>query len=303
MVFWSSFTKKVKQAVSQVSFDLLKNRVQAVEQTNQAQDTKINANTSNIAQLTTTTNQHTQSINTNNANINTLDNKVDSVITGLQNGNIVNYAGNWNSTTTFKLAQAVTYNGDWFVSNQDNNRNHQPSRTSSTYWVYISAPTVDLTPYLTIDNAISTYATINTVNGLDTRLLSAEQTLSTNSTNIVNLNNTKADKSYVDSLITYSTAYQLSSRLTWIKTKNENNRNWKWTGRLDNSIVPQKLINIEFELRGYDFSLTNQWYESIKYGWYKTPFYIIIWIESPDSQLDDYNLITRNTYIRFVSNR
>lgn len=205
MVFWSSFSKKIKQAVSQISFDALKRKVETIEsdyatktytdQQNTAQNTKIATNTSNIT--------------TNTNNINTLDTKVDGVISGLQNGNIVNYAGTWNSTTTFKLAQAVTHNGDWYVSTQNNNRNNQPSRTSSTYWVYISAPTVDLTPYLTKTTADSTYATISTTNNLNTRLSTAETTLGQNSTNIVNLNQTKADKSYVDdrTIIKYWAAF------------------------------------------------------------------------------------------------
>lgn len=174
MVFWSSFSKKIKQAVSQVSFDALKRRVETIEsdyatktyadQQNQAQDTKINNNTSNITQLQTTTSQQTQLINTNKSNIstntnsiNTLDTKVDGVISGLQNGNIVNYAGEYNSSTNYKLAQAVTLSGEWFVSKQNNNQGHTPTKTNNQYWVYISAPTVDLTTYLTKTEANNTY--------------------------------------------------------------------------------------------------------------------------------------------------
>ena len=202
MVFWSSFAKKVKQAVSQAAFDLLKNRVNNVETENQNQDTKINANQQNITQLTNTTNQHTQLINTNKTNISnnynsitTLDNKVNSVITGLQNGNIVNYAGNYSASTTYHLAQAITYNGDWFVSNQDNNVGHTPSKTSSTYWVYISAPTVDLTQYLTISSANATYATQNELNGFESNTTT---TLNNLDSRINNLQSAKADLSYLN---------------------------------------------------------------------------------------------------------
>lgn len=306
MVFWSSFSKKIKQAVSQISFDALKRRVETIEtdyatktytdQQNTAQDTKINANTSNI---------------TNNANnINTLDTKVDGVISGLQTGNIVNYAGTWNSTTTFKLAQAVTHNGDWYVSTQNNNRNNQPSRTNSTYWVYISAPTVDLTPYLTKSSADSKYATISTVNQQRTlidnnssQISNLSSRVSTNSSNISSLQSSKASTSYVDGLIVFSNWDQLYNRLYWLNTSNDNNRNWKFVGRLDNNIVPQNLIDIQFELRGYDYGLTQQWYELISYGWYKTPFYTIVWFHSPQSQLNDYDLISKATYFRFVSRR
>ena len=201
MVFWSSWAKKVRESVSKLTFDKLKNRVDTIENVNQTQDTKINNNTNNITQLQSTTTQHTQSINTNTSNISNnsnkitnVDNKVDSVIQGLQNGHIINYAGEWNSTTNYNIAQAVTYGGDWFVSNQNNNVGHTPTKTINAYWVYISAPNVDLTPYLTIDNATATYATISTVNGLDTRI-------NTNQNNISSLQTSKADKTQLDNYI------------------------------------------------------------------------------------------------------
>lgn len=237
MVFWSSFSKKIKQAVSQIAFDLLKKRVDKIE-TNYVDKTTNNTfrstekfqtismqNKANkdVLRFVVNTDYSYSTIdggsgsgiyiknlkdptNPDNATnkgyvdglFNPLNTKVDSVIRGLQNGNIVNYRGEYTNSTTYNLAEAVTLNGEWFVSNQDNNLNHTPSKTSSTYWIYISAPTVDLTPYLTKNEASSTYATINTTNGINTRLTTAEQTLSTNSTNIVNLNNTKANKNYVD---------------------------------------------------------------------------------------------------------
>lgn len=49
-------------------------------------DTQINTNTQNI-----TTN--TNNITTNTRNLNDLDTKVDGVINGLQNGNLINYTG------------------------------------------------------------------------------------------------------------------------------------------------------------------------------------------------------------------
>lgn len=269
MVFWSSFAKKIKQSVSQISFDALKNRVNNIENkyvkkdesntltqtntfTNQTNfksriefrnpnnngayldnfdfgsqnytsfklvkgstnmlqiEVNNDANTATISSPNTNNGLHiynlSNPVNADNATnkgyvdglYNPLNTKVDGIISGLQNGHIVNYAGEFNNSTNYNLAQTVTYGGDWFVSNQNNNQGHTPSRTSSTYWVYISAPTVDLTPYLTIDNASATYATISAANDLDRRLLSAETTLQTNSTNIVNLNQVKADKSYVD---------------------------------------------------------------------------------------------------------
>lgn len=196
MVFWSSFSKKIKQVVSQLAFDKLKNRVDKIE-TNYVDKTTNNAFRS-TEKFQTISMQNKQNkdvlrfvVNTNytyatidggsgsgiyiknvkdptnpdNATnkgyvdglYNPLNVKVDGVINGLKNGNLVNYVGEWNSTTNYNLAQAVTYNGDWFVSNQDNNIGHQPSKTSNTYWVYISAPTVDLNLYLTKSEASNTY--------------------------------------------------------------------------------------------------------------------------------------------------
>lgn len=153
MVFWSSFSKKIKQAVSQISFDALKKRVDTIEADyatktytdtqNNAQDVKIDANTNNIT--------------TNTNNITALDTKVDGVITGLKDGNLINYTGVYNAGTTYKLAQATAYNDLWYVSNVDNNLGHTPTGQSDAFWERISAPVVNLQPYLTKTEAATTY--------------------------------------------------------------------------------------------------------------------------------------------------
>lgn len=299
MVFWSSFAKKIKQSVSQVSFDALKNRVTNVETKNQQQDTEINSINSTL-----NTNS-TNIVNLNNVKadktaLEVVDNKVDGVISGLQNGNIVNYTGVYNSTTNYNIGQCVTYNDKWYVSNQNNNVGHTPTGSSDNYWELLSEPTINLNPYLTKSEAHSTYATQNELNGFETN---TTQTLNGLDSRISNLQSAKADKSYVDNLIVFSNWEQLSYRMTWLNTSNTNNRDWKFVGKLDNNIVPNNLIDIKFELRGYDFGLSQQWYELISYGWYKTPFNIIVWFHSPASRLDDYNLIARNTYFQFISKR
>lgn len=379
MVFWSSWAKKVRESVSKLTFDKLKNRVNTIENKYVKKDesntlTQTNTfngntyfrnrvdfnndrnnngvyisnfdyyndnytalkftnnganmlqiecdNTTNKATISSPTTSNGLSIqnldnptrNDNATNkgyvdnlFNPLNNKVNSVIQGLQNGNIINYEGNYSSTKTYHLAQAITYNGDWFVSTIDNNLNHTPNKSNTNYWVYISQPNVDLSQYLTISSANATYATQNSVSQLETHTIqlvnNLDNRITTNQNNITNLTNNKADTSYVNNLITYSTSYQLYNNLTWLNTKSENNRNWRWVGRLNTSIVPNNLIDIHFELQGYSFNQTHQWYELIKYGWYKADSYIIIWIESPESTLDDYNMITQNTYIRFIQKR
>lgn len=196
MVFWSSFAKKIKQSVSQVSFDALKTRVSNVETKNQQQDTQI-SNINSTLQTNSTNIVNLNNVKADKTALEVVDNKVDGVITGLQNGNIVNYAGEWNSTTTYHMAQAVTYGGDWFVSNNDNNLNHTPTKTNNAYWVYISQPTVDLTPYLTIDNAIATYATISTINGLDARITTNQNNISSKA-DLSYLTNNFYNKTYID---------------------------------------------------------------------------------------------------------
>ena len=241
MVFWSSWCKKVRESVSKLTFDKLKNRVDTIENVNQTQDTKINANQQNITQLQSTTTQHTQSINTNKSNISTntnnittLDNKVDSVIRGLQNGNIVNYEGVWSNSKTYHLAQAITYNGDWFVSTIDNNLNNTPNKNNTNYWVYISAPNVDLTQYLTKSEAHSTYATQNELNVLQQTTISSlnnlDNRLTNTNTSINNLQNTKADKTQLNN---YYNKQQINSfNLTTL------------TGRITNISVPPQYLRV-----------------------------------------------------------
>lgn len=156
MVFWSSFAKKIKQSVSQVSFDALKSRVTNVETKNQQQDTQIsninstlNTNSTNIVNL--------NNVKADKTALEAVDNKVDGVITGLQDGNIVNYTGTYNSATNYNIGQCVTYNDKWYVSNQNNNVGHTPTGSSDNYWELLSEPTINLNPYLTKSEASTTY--------------------------------------------------------------------------------------------------------------------------------------------------
>ena len=274
MVFWSSWCKKVRESVSKLTFDKLKNRVDTIENkyvkkdesNTLSQSNTFNGNTyfrnrvdfrndrnnngiyidnfdyyndnytalkftnngSNMLQIEcdNTTNKATISSpttsnglsiqnlqnprNNNDATnkgyvdglYNPLNSKVDSVIRGLQNGNIVNYEGVWSSSKTYHLAQAITHNGDWFVSTIDNNLNHTPNKNNTNYWVYISAPNVDLNLYLTKSEARSTYQSQNDANNNYTQTINLinnlNNTVSTNSNSITNLTNNKVDLSYLN---------------------------------------------------------------------------------------------------------
>ena len=196
MVFWSNLSKKIKQTISQIAFDLLKNRVDKIE-TNYVDKTTNNSFRStekfqtismqnkqnkDVLRFVVNTNYSYATIDggsgsgiyiknvkdptnpDNAANkgyvdglINPLNNKVDSVIQGLQNGNIVNYTGVYSNTKTYNIAEAVTYNNKWYVSNVNNNVNHTPTGSSDQYWELLSEPTINLTPYLTKSEASNTY--------------------------------------------------------------------------------------------------------------------------------------------------
>lgn len=104
---------------------------------------------------------------------------------GLRNGNILNYTGPWNSGSTYKIGQAVTKTNKWFVSNVNDNRNHEPDlQGSNQYWELISSgPSVVLDDYYTKNQSDSRYGRISDVQS--------------NTSSITNLSNTKADRSEV----------------------------------------------------------------------------------------------------------
>ena len=156
MVFWSSFAKKIKQSVSQISFDALKARVTNVEQINNNQDTEITSIKSTL-QTNSTNIVNLNNVKADKTALEVVDNKVDGVITGLQNGNIVNYTGTYNSATTYNIGQCVTYQNKWYVSNVNNNVGHNPTGASDSYWELLSEPTINLNPYLTKTEATNTY--------------------------------------------------------------------------------------------------------------------------------------------------
>lgn len=91
--------------------------------------------------------------------------RITNIETGLRNGNIVNYVGEWNSSTTFNLAQATTFRDKWFVSKINNNINNQPDvQGSNQYWELLSSgPSVNLDDYYTKTESDSRFANINNV--------------------------------------------------------------------------------------------------------------------------------------------
>lgn len=340
MVFWSSFAKKVKQAVSQVSFDALKNRVSNIESkyvkkdesntltqtntfngqtnfkskiefrnpsnnngayldnfdyynenytafklakgsTNMLQiECNNTANYVNISAPGTNNGLRISNVSnpTNNDNaankgyvddlVNPLNNKVNSVISGLQNGNIVNYAGNYSASTTYHLAQAITYNGDWFVSNQDNNVGHTPTKTNNAYWVYISAPTVDLTQYLTISSANATYATQNELNGFESNTTT---TLNNLDSRINNLQSAKADLSYLNNNF-YNKTYIDSRKVKYRDITITNvirNRNLisneLWIAQFETNFTPSSYDYLVNNIIFYDILFLNATYTNWKH--------------------------------------
>ena len=107
-----------------------------------------------------------------------ISSRVTNIETSLANGNIVNYVGVYDSSTTYKIGQCVTYDNKWYVSKINSNNNNTPS-PSSQQWELLSAPTIDLNAYLTKTDASSTYETIANVNALTTKVNTNEQNIST----------------------------------------------------------------------------------------------------------------------------
>lgn len=162
---------------------------------------------------------------TNTQNIQTNQNNIQQITNSLQSSNFVLYKGVYSSTTTYNLADAVTYNNNWYVSNQANNLNHTPQNTSDAYWELLTTPpSVNLANYYTIPQADAKFATITTTNDLNTRLSRAETTLGTNSTNIVNLENK---------------TNSLSSRIT----NNQNNINNLQSSKAEKNYVDNNFYN------------------------------------------------------------
>lgn len=135
-------------------------------------------NTQNIADLTnrvganeTNITSLTGRVSTNENNITSNTNIINQITTSLENGNIMNYVGVWNSTTTYNLAQLCTLNDFWYVSNVDNNIGHQPTGASDAYWKLISAPAVNFNNYYTKQESDAKFATITTTNSLNTNKL------------------------------------------------------------------------------------------------------------------------------------
>lgn len=108
---------------------------------------------------------------TNTQNIQTNQNNIQQITNSLQSANFVLYKGVYSSTTTYNLADAVTYNNNWYVSNQSNNLNHTPQNTSDAYWELLTTPpSVNLANYYTIPQADAKFATITTTNDLSGRI-------------------------------------------------------------------------------------------------------------------------------------
>lgn len=245
MVFWSSFAKKIKQSVSQVSFDALKSRVSNVETKNQQQDTEIN-NINSTLQTNSTNIVNLNNVKADKTALETVDNKVDGVITGLQNGNIVNYTGTYNSATNYNIGQCVTYNDKWYVSNQNNNVGHTPTGSSDAYWELLSEPTINLNTYLTKSEASNTYL-LKTM--LNTLYPVGSNVMTTNGSThaLVNMFPTKF-KELTDSDIAYlaigtNSSNSNTSSFT-IQQNNLPNIKWDWYYRWNNGITSNE-TNIE----------------------------------------------------------
>lgn len=131
------------------------NKVNQVEQ-------NVNTNTSSITDLNNKYTQQQTLINTNKTNIETNKNTINNVnqnLTSTQNllTQTINelrtlrpfkYVGAYNSSTTYKINEMVSYNNAFYLSVEDNN-NTTPSTTNNKWIVMENFQQVDLTNYAT----------------------------------------------------------------------------------------------------------------------------------------------------------
>lgn len=118
---------------------------------------------------------------TNTQNIATNENNITQIVNSLRSSNFVLYKGVYSSTTTYNLADAVTFNNNWYVSNQANNLNHTPQNTSDAYWELLTTPpSVNLANYYTIPQTDAKFATITTTNDLSGRIGQLSNTVQNN---------------------------------------------------------------------------------------------------------------------------
>ena len=143
------------------------NEIANIKTKDQQQDNTIQSNTTNIQ--------------TNTNNITALDSRLVSVsglltqtIDGLRTLRPFKYVGDYQNGTSYKINQLVSYNNNLYLSKEDNNNTTPPSDK----WLLINKDTISVD--------LSDYPTKLEVEAIKNNL---QQSITSNTTNITNLNN------------------------------------------------------------------------------------------------------------------
>lgn len=148
---WFGWYKKVLKSVNQLTFDKLKKVVETnksnIENNTQRLTTiepKVEKNIQDIATLKPKVEKNINDIQTNTNSITTINNK-------LSQSNFIDYKGTFNSGTTYKIADSISYSSGgktyWFISNKNNNVGNTPVIGGDDNWIPINEPSIDINNY------------------------------------------------------------------------------------------------------------------------------------------------------------
>ena len=241
------------------------NEIANIKTKDQQQDNSIQSNTTNIQ--------------TNTNNITSLDSRLVSVsgllnqtIEGLRTYKPFQYVGDFQQGTSYNINQLVSYNNNLYLSKEDNNTTTPPSDK----WLLINKDTVSVD--------LSDYPTKLEVEAIKNNL---QQSITSNTTNITNLENrtNTIEQNYVSKTIT--TPQTIASQITFTQTnevmkfnsgtdtsayisgyKSGNQRVWyfgKGSSTSNNFVIGADKSDIKLEPKG-KVDLSNK-----KIGWLADP--------------------------------
>ena len=200
------------------------NEIANIKTKDQQQDNSIQSNTTNIQ--------------TNTNNITSLDSRLLSVsgllnqtIEGLRTYKPFQYVGEYQNGTSYNINQLVSYNNNLYLSKEDNNNTTPPSDK----WLLINKDTVSVD--------LSDYPTKLEVEAIKNNL---QQSITSNTTNITNLENrtNTIEQNYVSK--TTTTPQTIASQITFTQT----NEVMKFNSGTDNAAY----------LSGYKSNNQRVWY-------------------------------------------
>ena len=172
------------------------NEIANIKTKDQQQDNSIQSNTTSI-------NANTNSINTLNQQVANNKNLLDQTIDGLRTLKPFQYVGEYQNSTSYNINQLVSYNNNLYLSKEDNNNTTPPSDK----WLLINKDTVSVD--------LSDYPTKLEVEAIKNNL---QQSITSNTTNITNLENrtNTIEQNYVSKTIT--TPQTIASQITFTQT-------------------------------------------------------------------------------------